>query len=190
LRPSLHAPVPFEIRPLEPMDVPALLGQTVPAHDAPKQALRRYWIENGLQGCHVAVVKDGPICFMQWLFSARDNDQIRHFFGDELPQLAADTVMVEGAYTPPAYRRLPIMPAAMERLAMRGREIGARWAVVYISDGNPAMIKAAQWAGFAPFEEKWFRRRFFRTIVSFEPLPSTRQCDNGSVEGCSLLRAS
>jgi hypothetical protein len=169
-RPPLPSPVKFEVRPLRESDVPDLLGDPANGQDIGERVLRRSWLDRGLQGCYVAATNGGPVCFMQWLLTAASKKKISEIFGDSLPQLDAETVLLEGAYTPPAYRRIPIMPAAMDRIADVGRALGARRAIVYIGEDNASMIKAAQWAGFVPHEERRDRRRFFLSAVTYSPL--------------------
>src|SRR3546814_3543619 len=59
-----------------------------------------------------------------------DNKALRDISAGALPIVEPGTVLLEGAYTPPRFRRLSIMPAAMARIAEEGRRRGARWAVV------------------------------------------------------------
>lgn len=169
-RPLLPSPMKFEVRPFQESDLPGLLGDPTSGQDIGERALRRSWLDRGLRGCYVAAVNAGPVCFMQWLLTAASNDKVSEIFGDSLPQLDPETVLLEGAYTPPAYRRIPIMPAAMDRIANVSRELGARRAIVYIGEDNASMIKAAQWAGFVPHEERRDLRRFFLSAVTCRPL--------------------
>lgn len=165
-----RSPVAFAIRPFRIEDLDALMTPTEVEEVAEIQAQRRRWIEGGLPGCHVATVGEDAPCFMQWLLTAADNARIREFFGDELPTLDADTVLMEGAYTPPRYRRLPIMPAAMARIAELGRSAGARRAIVFVREDNASMIKAARLAGFVPHAVQVLRRRFVRRTVTYSDL--------------------
>ena len=163
--------VKFELRPMQPGDDVLLAGEPVSAEDAEVRALRRSWIEGGLPGGYVAVLEDGSPCYMQWLLRAADNDSIHAFFGNSLPQLDADTALLEGAYTQPCYRRVPIMPAAMARVAALGRNAGANRAMVFVAEENASMIKATEWAGFVPEQIQTERRRMFRSFVTYSALP-------------------
>lgn len=168
---TLGSPVKFQIRPFEPQDISLLDGTPISPADARETALRHQWIEAGLFGCYVAALGDGSACFMQWLLRPSANAQIKALFGDVLPKLEEDTVMLEGAYTPPRYRRLPLMPAAMARIALLGREYGARQAIVHVGADNPSMIKATKLAGFAPVGEKIERKRLLHRTVHYGGLP-------------------
>jgi hypothetical protein len=166
-------PVQITVRPLEDRDLETLFAPSPVPGDADIQAERRGWIESGLPGCHVAVVDGTTPCFMQWLLRAEDNDRIRDIFGGFLPVLDDDTVQLEGAYTPPRFRRLPVMPAAMSEIALLGRSAGARRAQVFIGEENASMIKAARMAGFVPYAIRTERRRLLGRSMHFsEPPPA------------------
>jgi hypothetical protein len=162
----------FSIRPFEASDLSILEGEPFSAEDADAREQRRHWVEGGLPGCYVAVLKSGEPCYMQWLLRHSDRQTILDFFGDTLPTLDPATVLLEGAYTSPRYRRLPIMPAAMARIASLGREFGARQAIVSIAEGNTTMIKSAQWAGFKTASVTVEQRRLFRRLQTDSPLPA------------------
>ena len=56
----------------------------------------------------------------------------------------------ENAYTPPAYRGLGVMPAAMARIAERASDFGARKVMTFVATDNIASLKGCQRAGFHP----------------------------------------
>ena len=155
------APVAFSIRPYEPGDAATLFDADSPDDQAERRKLES-WMERGLKSCYVAVLEDGRATFMQWLCTPSDNKPLRDIFGGALPVVEPGTVLLEGAYTPPRFRRLPVMPAAMARIAEEGRRLGARWALVSVGEDNASMIRAAQWAGFTPWRLTSDRRRLFR----------------------------
>jgi hypothetical protein len=172
MRRDLTAPPPaprafaaFTVRPLEPDDEKALFAE-LPPDQRPEKEKLEYWLRRGLKGCHVAVLEDGAPCFMQWLLTSSENTLIRDIFEGSLPELSAGTVLLEGAYTPPRFRRLSIMPAAMARLAEKGRDLGARWAIVHVGNDKPSMKKAAELAGFEPYQLRVDHLRLSRRSVS------------------------
>jgi hypothetical protein len=63
---------------------------------------------------------------MQWLIGADQADEIEAVFHDQVPRLASDEVLLEGAFTPPAFR---------------GRGVMA----------NVPSLKGCNRAGFAPY---------------------------------------
>jgi len=181
LRRDLRAPClapgaqrPFQVRPLTPgdelawLDVrePGLSDEQVYARLGQARLLR-----SGIQTCHVAVEPDGTACYMQWLILSNQNDQVRAFFGNLYPRLAPDEALLEGAYTPEAYRGQGIMAAAMAQIAERAGEFGARWVVTFVDESNVASLKGCARAGFVPFLRRHEAFRLFRRRVSFTPLP-------------------
>jgi RimJ/RimL family protein N-acetyltransferase len=53
-------------------------------------------------------------------------------------------------YTPPAYRGLGIMSAAIALIAERASEFGARHVLTFVGEQNIASLKGCQRAGFHP----------------------------------------
>lgn len=162
--------VAFTIRRYEPRDA-ATLFDPGSRDDQTERIQLESWIEQGLKTCYVAVLEDGRATYVQWLCTATENGPLHAIFDGTQPILDPDTVLLEGAYTPPRFRRLPVMPAAMARIAEEGRRLGARWALVSIAEDNASMIRAAQYAGFAPWRLTNCRRRLFRSLVSSSELP-------------------
>jgi RimJ/RimL family protein N-acetyltransferase len=84
---------------------------------------------------------------VQWLLGVRDNDFIARLGG--FPALEADQALLENAYTPPAFRGLGIMPAAMAAIAEHASELGARYVLTFVDQHNIASLKGCQRAGFS-----------------------------------------
>lgn len=156
--PRPASPVPFSVRPYEPRDTDSLFDRRSPAERA-EWAKRQRWMKRGLSRCYVAVLADGRATFMQWLCTPDDNPVLRELFPFAAHVVPPGAVLLEGAYTPPRYRRIPIMPAAMAEIAERGRQLGARAAVVYVEEDNTSMIRAAEMAGFTVWRRTIARRR-------------------------------
>ncbi|WP_448205599.1 hypothetical protein [Azospirillum sp. sgz302134] len=165
------SPVAFSIRLYQPGDAAILFDANSPAEQAERKKLES-WEKRGLKRCYVAVLEDGRPIFVQWLCTPSDNKALRAIFKEAPPVVEPGTILLEGAYTPPRFRRLPVMPAAMAQIAEEGRRLGARWAVVPVGDDNASMIKAAQWAGFTPWRLKTVRRRLFHYLVSYSDMPA------------------
>lgn len=147
-----EAKIPISVRPLELADIAVVL----PFEDDQGQVANRIEIANRramavrhVAGGFVAVDdRNGTPCYVQWLFAASDNDYIAKLVG--FPQLAADEALLENAYTPPAYRGMRIMSAAMALIAERAADIGARYVLTFVGEDNIASLKGCQRAGFAP----------------------------------------
>jgi GNAT superfamily N-acetyltransferase len=166
----------FQVRPLAPddelawLDVrePGLSDEQVYARLGQARLLR-----SGLQTCHLAVEPDGSPCYMQWLILSNQNDRVRAFFGNLYPRLAPDEALLEGAYTPEAYRGQGIMAAAMAQIAERADRFGARWVLTFVDESNAASLKGCARAGFVPYLRRSERFRLFRRSVSFTPVSAT-----------------
>jgi RimJ/RimL family protein N-acetyltransferase len=164
---------PIEVRPLTPDDELAWLDVREPGLSDDQVYSRlgqARLLRSGIQTCHVAVEPDGTACYMQWLILSNQNDQVRAFFGNLYPRLAPDEALLEGAYTPEAYRGQGIMAAAMAQIAERADQFGARWVVTFVDEGNGASLKGCARAGFVPYLRRHERFRLFRRHVSFTPV--------------------
>jgi GNAT superfamily N-acetyltransferase len=173
-RPLSRAPLPiaFSIRPYRPEDVRSLFDPGA-ADEERERAVRERWMRRGMDRCYVATLADDRAVFMQWLCTSADNGALRSNFPSDRLEVEPNTVLLEGAYTPPKFRRLPVMPAAMARIAERGRDFGARYAFVCVEESNRSMLRAAQWAGFAPWRLKRIRRRLLSCSFRFAEASAT-----------------
>ncbi len=165
-------PVPFSIRRYRPADADVLFDEGSRA-ERRERARRERWMRRGLGRCYVASLADGTATFMQWLCTPEENAALRESLPFVKPAALPGGVVLEGAYTPPRFRRLPIMPAAMAQIAEEGRQLGARFAVVYVEEQNASMIRAAKLAGFTPWRTRRVRRRLFLSLFSESALTST-----------------
>jgi len=147
------AKIPLAVRPLDERDLPPLFGHVGAATELAERlevAWRHAFVEKGARGGFVAIdERSNTPCYVQWLFSARDNDFIKTLGG--FPPLAADEALLENAYTPPAYRGLGIMAAAMARIAERASDFDARKVITFVATDNVASLKGCQRAGFYPY---------------------------------------
>ena len=133
--------------------------------------LRRLsYLDAGMPTPYVAVTDDGTPCFIQWLMTAGSNDFIGSYFDGYFPRLAEDEVMVEGVFIPEQFRGKRIMAAAMSQLAMRGGELGARFATTYTQSTDLPAIRGCLAAGFRPQVKRVARWRRFVREMRFSPL--------------------
>jgi RimJ/RimL family protein N-acetyltransferase len=146
------AKIPLAVRPLRHNDLPALFGHAATATDLAERlevAWRRAFMEKGARGGFVAIdERSNTPCYVQWLFSPRENDFIKKLGG--FPPLAAGESLLENAYTPPAYRGLGVMAAAMAQIAERARDFNATKVLTFVATDNIASLKGCQRAGFHP----------------------------------------
>jgi GNAT superfamily N-acetyltransferase len=161
-RPNSRSGPSFVVRRYRPDDAVNLFG-----HEQFGQ-YEKYgrWTALGARNCYVAALQDGRAVFLQWLITEDEQQVLREI---DMPA-ASDTVVLDGAYTPPRFRRLGIMPEAMAQIAEKGREFNARWVLVSIGLDNASMIKASRMAGFEPLHTKEIQHRFLRRYVVWNQL--------------------
>jgi GNAT superfamily N-acetyltransferase len=154
---SFQAPpaqMPLTIRPLTESDVESLLDlreHGISDDDLFQQIHQRELLATHLGTCFVAVVPDGRPCYMQWLIGADQTDEIEAVFHDQVPRLASDEVLLEGAFTAPAFRGRGVMANAMAQISELGRTMGARRAITFVLSDNVPSLKGCYRAGFAPY---------------------------------------
>ncbi|MDD5531728.1 MAG: hypothetical protein PHC52_02930, partial [Syntrophales bacterium] len=162
------------IRPARPHDIAQIhvrnRGMTA---DALKDHLRRhYLVQTGIPTCYVALTNNGIPCYLQWLIGPDENGKVQKYFKGGFPPLGPDEMLLEGAFTAPAYRGLGITAYSMAKVAEKAQEFGARRVITYINHGDLSTLNSCKEAGFIPFTirtAKW--RRFTRTL-NFIPLSS------------------
>ncbi len=147
-----NAKIPILVRALENRDLSSLFCNDTAANDLAERlevAWRLAFIDKGARRGSVAIdSRSETPCYVQWLFSSRDNDFIHKLGG--FPVLEAHEALLENAYTPPSYRGLGIMSAAMAQIAERATEFGAHRVLTFVGEQNVASLKACQRAGFHP----------------------------------------
>src|SRR3954453_17810774 len=134
------------------------------------RASRKRLLEAGFGAPHVAVTDRDVPCYVQWLFGHKDNEFLAEYFHGAFPVLAVDEALLEGAFTPAAFRGKRIMSAAMASIAERGADLGARWVLTFVGTGNTASLKGCARAGFSTYTgllQEWWA---FRCRTSFRPL--------------------
>lgn len=169
-----EATIPITVRPIEERDIPRILNVDEPdisAEGREERMTRLQMLDAGLAMCYVAVTGEDEPCYMQWLIGPEQNEKVQTYFKGIFPWLEAREALLEGAFTPEAFRGKRIMPCAMAQIAERAVEIGARWVVTFVTHDNIPSLKGCQRSGFVPYltrEERWSA---FRHQVTFTPLP-------------------
>ena len=132
-------------------------------------------VNENIPNCYIAVTKENVSCYIQWLIGSQENNRIKKYFGNLFPKLKDNEALLEGAFTQPSFRGMGIMPAAMSRIAKKGKDIGAKKIITFVDIDNIPSLKGCKRSGFNPYilrKEKWF---FFRRFVSFEAIPKEIQ---------------
>jgi len=171
------ARIPIIVRPLLPEDVLFILpgrGNSMSEPELKDQARRNLLIKAEFSRCFVAADPGNRPCYMQWLIVPEENRKVQDYFKGGFPLLGPDEVLLEGAYTPPQYRGLGVMPCAMFQISEKGKEIGAKRAITFVHINNTAAITGCYRAGFRKFlvrEDVW---RNFKRTLSFTKIEARR----------------
>jgi GNAT superfamily N-acetyltransferase len=166
------AKIPITVRPLTAADDLSALD-SVPGLSADERLWRlaqRRLLRSGIGICYVAIAPDGKPCYMQWVMPSSENARLRAFFGNLYPSLGPEEALLEGAYTPDAYRGKGIMGAAMTQVAERAADVGARWVITFVDAQNEGSVKGCIRAGFAPYLRRRERFRLFYRHVTFDSI--------------------
>ncbi|MQA14214.1 MAG: N-acetyltransferase [Pseudonocardiaceae bacterium] len=167
-----EAAIAITVRPIEDRDVPRILGTDdagLSAGEKWERARRHRLLETGAGTCYVAVSAEDEPCYLQWLFSERDNAFLQRYFRGSFPVLDGSTALLEDAFTPENFRGKRIMSAAMALIAERGADVGARYVITFVGVDNAASLKGCGRAGFSTYVHRTQRWRLFRQAISFRP---------------------
>ncbi len=172
--PAPAALVPIQVRPIPPPDVPLLLDTAEPgiaSAERRDRTTRLHLLDAGFSTCYVATTADDQACYIQWLISPAENARLRKSFDGLFPPLADGEMLLEGAYTPAAFRGQRIMPAAMALIAEKAAALGASRALTFVGEDNVASLKGCKRAGFVPALRREGIHRLGHRRMAFTPLP-------------------
>jgi GNAT superfamily N-acetyltransferase len=164
---------PLEVRPLERGDDLSCLEARAPELtdvQVFERLTQRRIVESGLRTCYIAMSSDGMPCYMQWLILAGENDRVQTAFGNLYPRLESDEALLEGAYTPEAYRGKGIMANAMAQIAARAADAGVRWVITFVDEAYAPAQKGCARAGFRPYVRRVETYRLLHRRVAFVSL--------------------
>lgn len=167
----------LSVRKIQKDDIPILLNLNEPNIDhigIEKRLIRLKMLESRIETCYVAATQDGIPCHMQWLIQHHENDKLKNHFGEELPALNKDDVLLEYVFTLEKYRRLRTHLFITEELFHKAKAIGARWAIVFVRLDNEASLKSHMQHGFVPYIIRHEKRRFFTKRFYFKELDANK----------------
>ena len=148
--------IEYRLRPASKEDLEEMVRLArLEGKEAVRELVQRKWFYDcGFHDCYVArTVKDNELCYVQWLVSRVDNKAIDDGFGNRLPRLQEDEILVENAFTFSKYRGNRLYPSALLQLAEVARKRGFRRMLVYVREDNIASLKGCERAGFRVFEK-------------------------------------
>lgn len=166
-----------QIRPASWADVQSLVGtdqkQDIDADELWERRLRRHIAATmGVDGCFVADVAGIGPSFMQYLFTAGDNERLHSNFHGLFPVLAADEAIVEFLYVAPKSRNPGFAVNCLLQVTDEARRRGAASVISFISPTNKGALFVNHLAGFRAQSVRRSKRRFFRRTYSFENWPA------------------
>lgn len=166
------AKIPITVRALAPGDDLSALDPApgLSADERLGRLAQLRLLRAGLGICYLAVTADGQPCYMQWVMPSSENTRMKAFFGNLYPRLDPDQALLEGAYTPEAFRGKGIMGAAMTQVAERAADAGARWVITFVDEQNQGSVKGCIRSGFAPYLRRRERFRLLHRSVTFESI--------------------
>lgn len=173
--PAPAALVPIQVRPIRPDDVRALLDVSeagIAPAERRDRTTRLHLLDAGFSSCFVATTADDQACYIQWLISSAENDLLQKSFNGLFPHLDDGEMLLEGAYTPAAFRGQRIMPAAMALIAEKAAELGASRALTFVGEDNVPSLKGCKRAGFFPVLRREAIQRLGHRRMVFTPLPA------------------
>ena len=126
------------------------------------EVLYRVWSCNaGVQRLYAADVDAEP-AYAQWLVRHRDQHLIDEHIPGRYRPLADDEVLLEGAYTFAAFRRMGMMADGMAQLLRIARDEGANAAITYVGADNPPSLRGCASVGFRLDHVRQSERRLTR----------------------------
>ncbi len=164
----------LRLREFQPSDLDTVFSTTGPHLDRigkEWRALRRSReLKAGIPTCYIAETKEGLPCYVEWVFTHRENAAMKRLYGDEFPPLSPDEAMVERVYTLEGFRGKGVMGEVLRQTVDRLKAQGCRKLITFVSPANKAAMKAFQKAGFVPYLRRTERWRCFIRVYSFAPV--------------------
>jgi GNAT superfamily N-acetyltransferase len=185
VRPIPSARIALEIRPMVRADLEALAREVAgtTARERWEVATRLRLFDAGLGSPLVALTADGRVVHTQWLFLPPDNAGLQAYFGGAFAALRDGEALLEGLYTPPAWRGLGIMPAATVLSTLEARARGAARAIIVVAIDNLPSLKGCAKAGYTPCRLRLQRWTMLRRTVRFVPLPAELAVPSDAILG-------
>ena len=109
--------------------------------------LRKDLCDSGVQELYVAY-SDAKPAYAQWLVRAEDQDLLHRHAPGRFDHLEPDEVLVEGAFTFAAFRRMGAMADGMAQLLRIAAAEGATSALTYVAIDNVPSLRGCANVGF------------------------------------------
>jgi hypothetical protein len=157
------AKLPIEMRPVDARTFTGFRDELarVDADNYLMVLLRTWYCRAGVQTLYVGFDGDRP-AYAQWLVTPNDRERIPRGLPG-FPAFDSDELLLEGAYTFVAYRRLGLMRDGMAQLLRFALDTGATAAITYVALDNVPSLRGCADVGFAPHRVRVSSRRVFRS---------------------------
>jgi hypothetical protein len=123
--------------------------------------------EAGVHGLHVARNAEGAPAYVQWLIGREEYPAIAAHSPGLYPEPKDGEVLLEGAYTYMAFRRMGAMADGMHQLLEIAHQRGGHAAFTYVASDYPPSIRGCANVGFTLDHVALTKRRFFVRSVRF-----------------------
>jgi hypothetical protein len=164
------------LRLMKPEDIPRLLDinqKGMKDEDVLERIRLLRLLNSGIQECYVAETEERVPCHISWWVNSSQNPIVKEFYGGAILPLAADEVLVEGAFTLESYQRLGILNWRRIKFFEKSLAIGAKRVINYVRHDNLPSLESEKKAGYRVFmirKDKW---RVFRRSFIFKPVPES-----------------
>ena len=168
-----HAKADVELRAVA-LDEPLakVLFDTTGMKDRDKQFLdrRRLLWDEGFKGAYVAVDPDNQPAYLQWFIPHTQASKVKAYWGPLFPDYGADTLIVEGAWIPPAFRKKNVMGEGLwltsEAAKAASPEV-VRYATCYPEAANKGAVLGTHSGGYDVFQKRTETWKYGRRSVEF-----------------------
>jgi hypothetical protein len=157
------AKLPIEMQPVDPRTFTGFSEELarVDADNYLKVLLRTWYCSAGVETLYVGFDGDQP-AYAQWLATPEGQRRIPRVLPGRFPALNPDELLLEGAYTFVAYRRLGLMRDGMAQLLRFALKSGASAVITYVAVDNIPSLRGCADVGFAPHRVRVSTRRVLR----------------------------
>lgn len=162
--------VPLSVRPIDETIAPRIFDvEGLSPIDRHYLERRRNIYDAGFRGGWCTVDDAGEPAYVQWMIPGADAAQVHEFFPSLFPQLDEDTLFVEGAWIPPAFRKQKVMAEALAQVTRAAADAtpGSRFAVAFVAEENRGAAMGTRAAGYAVFMKRTERWRLGRRVTTF-----------------------
>jgi hypothetical protein len=161
------AKLPIKMQPVVPRTFSGFNEElaNVDADNYLKVLLRTWYCRAGVEALYVAFDGDNP-AYAQWLATPEGQRRIPWFLPGRFPPLKSDQLLLEGAYTFVAYRRLGLMGDGMAQLLRIARQTDASAVITYVAADNIPSLRGCANVGFVPHRIRVSTRRLLRRTTN------------------------